>query len=140
MAEITKELWNIFTYYTISSNPNEPYKITCNQLLRLCKEVLLFEPRFTDIPLTNSQLQVFFTIDSKGHNVRFNFKYLRISSCFLRYFCNIRKALWISNNFWIVQSEQQLFVILRILLMNCHFNNCSWIISCPWQLEEFPIH
>lgn len=70
---IEEILWNIFTYYTLNSNPRDPSKIHCMALTKLCKEVSLLDSSMTEIPLTQADIQLIYTSATVKNSTKVSF-------------------------------------------------------------------
>ncbi len=61
MVAVEEILWNIFTFYTLNSNPRDPSKMHNTALVKLCKDIMIFDPTMTECALTHADLQLIYT-------------------------------------------------------------------------------
>lgn len=59
------ELWNIFTYYTLHSNPKDPSKINGSILFKFCRDIMVLDASMTEKPITQAELHIIFTSELK---------------------------------------------------------------------------
>eukprot|EP01035_Chromulina_nebulosa_P018836 gene18836-24621_t len=65
MTSIEEEIWNIFTYYSMHSNPRDPAKLNSVGLYNLCKDTMLLDPTMTERPITKAELYLLFTAETQ---------------------------------------------------------------------------
>ena len=73
MSSIETELWNIFTYYTLHSNPRDPSKINGTVMYKFCRDVMVVDASMTEKPITQAELHIIFTSELKHRK--------KVSSC-----------------------------------------------------------
>lgn len=68
MGTIEKELWNIFTYYSLHGNTRDPSKLSETQFIKLCKDSAIMDSTMCDVPLNQATLHLLWTsaITSRG--------------------------------------------------------------------------
>jgi len=66
MSSIEIELWNIFTYYTLHSNPKDPSRINNSALYKFCKDVMVLDPSMTEKPVTQAELHIIFASELRN--------------------------------------------------------------------------
>lgn len=68
MVLIEEVLWNIFTYYSLRSNPKDPSKLHSMALLKLCKDILTMDPTMVETALTQQDFLLIYTSVLKSPN------------------------------------------------------------------------
>lgn len=61
MSSIEEILWNIFTFYSLTANPKDPYRIHYTALLKICKDILAMDASMTENALTQADLHIIYT-------------------------------------------------------------------------------
>lgn len=68
MAEISKveeELWNIFTYYTLHSDPTQPEQLKMAKFMAFAKDCQILSPT-----LTQAQINIVLTREARNKRVK----------------------------------------------------------------------
>ena len=61
MSSIEEILWNIFTFYSLTANPKDPYRIHYTALLKICKDIMTMDASMTEHALTQADLHLLYT-------------------------------------------------------------------------------
>ena len=71
MASIQKELWNIFTHYSLHGNPRDPAKLTSMGFHKFCRDIMISDPTMTERPLSETDVNLVYAseLQSKFGNV-----------------------------------------------------------------------
>jgi hypothetical protein len=67
-SAVEKELFNIFSYYSILVNYKTPLRINKNGLYRCCRDSLLFDSTMTEKPLLQVDMELIFKTELKSIN------------------------------------------------------------------------
>lgn len=82
MSSIETELWNIFTYYALHSNPRDPSKINGTVMYKICRDIMVVDASMTEKPITQAELHIIFTSELKHRKkVSLQFIFFPISHC-----------------------------------------------------------
>jgi len=68
-ASIEEELWNIFTYYTMHSNPRDPSKLNSIGLAKFCRDIMVLDQSMTEKPILAADVHLLFTSEIKKNQM-----------------------------------------------------------------------
>lgn len=81
MSSIEEILWNIFTFYSLTANPKDPYRMHYTALLKVCKDIMTMDSTMTEHALTQADLHLIYTgtVSSPTKKVFAKFKTILVS-------------------------------------------------------------
>ena len=57
-SSVIKEIWSIFTYYSLHGNAADPSRLNSHQFLKFCKDSQLCEKKMVAVPVDQAKITV----------------------------------------------------------------------------------
>lgn len=74
MTTVEEEIWNIFSYYAMAGNPNQPVKLRYTSFLKFAKDILISDVNnMTETRVLPADIHIIFTHEIKQQQHQSNY-------------------------------------------------------------------